>query len=332
MTHAHHPHGPSGHDHAHGHGHDHGHDHSGHHSHAPKVTRANEKAVLTGLLLTGGYMAAEVIGGLLSGSLALIADAGHMLTDTVALGLAWVGFVIGRRASNARKTFGYMRVEVLAGFVNALTLFLLVGWIAWEAVRRLRAPVEVLAGPMMAVAVIGLLVNCLVFFILSRADREHVNIKGAMVHVLGDLLGSAAAIVASVVILLTGWSPIDPILSVLVCLLVLRSAWSLIAGSLQILMEAAPSHLDVEAIGARLAAEAPGVAAVEHVHIWSITSGKAAATLDAIMEDGADPAPALAEIRRILIQDYGIDHVTIEPHWRPGAGCALFKAAEEHVH
>lgn len=318
--------------HDHGHAHGHGHDHSGHHSHAPMVTRANEKAVLTGLLLTAGYMVAEIVGGLLSGSLALIADAGHMMTDAVALGLAWAGFVIGRRASNARKTFGYMRVEVLAGFINALTLFVLVGWIAWEAVQRLRAPVEVLAGPMLAVAVVGLLVNCLVFFILSRADQEHVNIKGAMVHVLGDLLGSVAAIVASVVILFTGWSPIDPILSVLVCLLVLRSAWSLIVGSLQILMEAAPSHLDVEAIGARLEKDAPGVTAVEHIHIWSITSGKVVATLDAVLEDGADPVPALADIRRILTHDYGIDHVTIEPHWREGAGCALFAApAGEHA-
>lgn len=292
------------------------------------MTRANERAVRLGLLLTGGFMVVEVVGGLLSGSLALIADAGHMLTDAVALGLAWAAFVLGRRASDARRTFGYMRAEVLAGLFNAATLFILVGWIAYEAARRLMTPVEVLAGPMLAVAVVGLAVNLLVFWILSRADREHVNIRGAMVHVLGDLLGSAAAIVAAGVIFLTGWSPIDPILSVLVCLLLLRSAWALARAAVGILMEAAPAHLDLPAIQARLAGAAPGVVAVEHLHVWSITSGKVAATLDAVLEEGTAPAPALAALRRILVAEYHIDHVTIEPHWVAAGGCALFEAGQ----
>ena len=146
--------------------HDHAHDHHAHgHSHAPSVSATNERVVLTGFVLTASFMLVEVVGGVLSGSLALIADAGHMLTDAAALLLAWVGFRIGRRASDARRTFGYMRFEVLAGLVNAVTLFALVIWIVWEAIQRLRSPGEVLAGPMLAVAVVGLLVNCLVFWI-----------------------------------------------------------------------------------------------------------------------------------------------------------------------
>ena len=202
--------------------------------------------MLLALVLTAGFMVAEVIGGLLSGSLALIADAGHMLTDAAALGLAWAGFYFGKRASNATKTFGYMRLEVLAGFVNAVTLFALVAWIAWEAIDRLLAPAPVLAGPMLVVAILGLAVNIAVFLILRGADTEHVNIKGAMLHVMGDLLGSVAAIVAAIAIYFTGWTPIDPILSVLILLLILRSAWALLKNSLHILLEGAPADIDIE--------------------------------------------------------------------------------------
>src|SRR5690554_2698444 len=195
------------------------HDHVHHHSHAPGVSARNERVVLTALVLTASFMVVELVGGLLSGSLALLADAGHMLTDAAALALAWAGFRIGRRAADARRTFGYMRMEVLAGLINALTLFALVGWISFEALQRLRQPVEVLSGPMLVVAAIGLLVIIAVFVILHRGDRDHVNIRGAMLHVVGDMLGSAAAIAAALTIRLTGWMPIDPILSVLICLL-----------------------------------------------------------------------------------------------------------------
>ena len=219
-------HGAAGHDHAdHDHaGHDHSdHDHAGH-SHAPTVSASNERVVFIGFLLTSVFMFAEVIAGVMSGSLALIADAGHMLTDSAALLLAWAAFRFGRLASDNQRTFGYMRLEVVAGLINAVTLFALVGWIIYEAIQRFMTPHEVLAGPMFVVAVLGLVINVVVFFVLSRGDKEHVNIRGAMVHVLGDLLGSVAAIAAAVTIWLTGWMPIDPILSVLVSLLVLRSA------------------------------------------------------------------------------------------------------------
>ena len=304
----------AGHAHA-GHGHDHAHTHA--------VSARNEKVVLTALVLTATFMVVEVIGGVISGSLALIADAGHMLTDAAALALAWAGFRIGRRASDARRTFGYMRLEVLAGLINALTLFALVAWIFREAFLRLRDPGEVLAGPMLAVAVAGLLVNLAVFAILHRGDRDHVNIRGAMLHVLGDLLGSVAAIIAALVIHATGWMAIDPILSALVCLLILRSAWSLLRGAFHILMEGAPPDIDVDALRGHLLTAVPGVIAVQHVHVWSITSGRVLATLELGLADGADPGASVAAVKRELAQRFGIGHSTVEVLCEPRGDCTL---------
>ncbi len=315
-NHAHHGHGDS-----HAHGHDHGKDGHEGHNHVPTISAANERAVLIGLTLTGSFMVAEVVGGYLSGSLALIADAGHMLTDTVALFLAWLGFRLGRRPADSKRSFGYARFEVLAGLINALTLFALVGWIAYEAVQRLFNPHEVLAGPMFVVAVIGLLVNLLVFRILSGADADHVNIKGALLHVLGDLLGSVGAIAAAVIIWLTGWMPIDPILSVLVSLLILRSAWALLMRTFNILMEGAPEGFDAQELETALVAAVPGLARVSHLHVWSLSSGQTMATLDIHLADGADPAGVTAEVRRKLLDDHGVNHATIEIDWT-GRGTA----------
>ncbi|KKB13140.1 zinc transporter ZitB [Devosia geojensis] len=322
------------HDHSHDHG-DHQHDHTGHdHSHAPTVTAGNERVVLIGFALTFGFMIAEVIGGLLSGSLALIADAGHMLTDAIALALAWAGFRFGRRPSDRKRTFGYMRLEVLAGFVNAVSLFALVAWIAWEAVGRLFDPHPILTGPMFTVAVIGLAVNVVVFLVLRQGDTEHVNIKGAMLHVVGDLLGSVAAIVAAIAIYFTGWTPIDPILSVLLSLLILRSAWSLFKNSLQILIEGAPSGIDVEGMPEALADAVPGVAGVEHVHVWSITSGQPAATMEVRLVPGADARETLKAVKAALADKYGIGHSTIEIDFGDtGADCSLrASAGKGHTH
>lgn len=315
--------------------HDHDHEHAHDHGHAPTVSSNNERVVLTGFVLTAGFMLVEVVGGVLSGSLALIADAGHMLTDAAALLLAWVGFRIGRRASDARRTFGYMRFEVLAGLINALTLFALVAWIVWEAIRRLRMPGEVLAGPMLAVAVVGLLVNCLVFWILHRGDQAHVNIKGATLHVLGDLLGSVAAIVAALVIHFTGWMAIDPILSVLVCLLILRSAWALLRGAFHILMEGTPPDVDIAVLRRHLLDAVPGVAAVDHVHVWSITSGRVLATLELGLADGAEPARVVPAVKRALAERFAIEHSTVEVVHAPPDDCALVAAAPSgpvHAH
>lgn len=311
------------------HHHDHaGHDHAGH-NHAPAVHGNNERLVLIAFLLTAAFMVAEIIAGALSGSLALIADAGHMLTDAAALLLALLAFRLGRRASDAQRTFGYMRIEVVAGLVNALVLFALTAWIAFEAVQRFMAPHEVLAGPMFVVAVLGLIVNIAVFLVLSRGDKEHVNMQGAMVHVLGDLLGSLAAIAAAIIIWLTGWMPIDPILSVFVSLLVLRSAWALFRSSLHILMEGTPGNVAVGDLGQTLTDQVQGLLAVQHVHVWSITSGKPVATLEIALAPGASAALVTQEVKAVLQSQYGIAHSTVEIVW-PGhdAACALEPGSE----
>ena len=172
----------SKHDHNHGGGHDHGHDHDHDHSHVPTVTKDNERKILISFFIIFTFMIVEAVGGVISGSLALLADAGHMLTDAIALGLAYVAFRLGRRAADSQRTFGYARFEVIAGLVNALTLFGIVGFIVYEAIERFQEPQPVLAGSMFVVAIIGMLVNLFVLWYLTRGDSEHVNVKGAVLH------------------------------------------------------------------------------------------------------------------------------------------------------
>jgi cobalt-zinc-cadmium efflux system protein len=318
------------------HGHStHTHDHSGHghdhHSHAPQVGENNERVVLVGFALTASFMVAEFIGGILSGSLALVADAGHMLTDAAALALAWAAFRFGRKLSDSKRTFGYMRLEVLAGFVNAITLFALVAWITYEAIQRLLAPHPVLAGPMFLVAVLGLVVNIAVFFMLRQGDTDHVNIRGALLHVLGDLLGSVAAIVAAVVIYLTGWTPIDPILSVLLSALILRAAWALLRNAVQILMEGTPGNIEIDALRKHILDTVPDIEDVSHVHVWSITSGKPAATMEVSLKTGADYRTVSERVKKTLAQRYAIGHATVEIDWaNHPRDCPLSEHAHGH--
>jgi cobalt-zinc-cadmium efflux system protein len=293
----------------------HQHDHRHHgHSHAHGGAD-NQRRVGWAALLTGGFMLAEVVGGALSGSLALLADAGHMLTDAAALGLAWLAFRIARRPSDWRRTFGFHRFQVLAAYSNGLTLFFIALAIGYEAFQRLRDPIPVLGGPMLAVAVAGLAVNIVAFLVLHGAERENLNVRGAMLHVVGDMLGSAAAIVAALVILWTGWTPIDPLLSVFVAVLILRSAWYLVAESGHILLEAAPKGLDVRALKADLVAAIPGVEDVHHVHAWSLTEDRPMVTLHARIAapaDAAETARLSAAIKSHLHARYGITHATVE--------------------
>jgi cobalt-zinc-cadmium efflux system protein len=292
----------------------HAHDHGHGRAHAD-----NERRVLWAMLLTGGFMLAEVVGGIVAGSLALLADAGHMLTDCASLALAWTAFRIGRRPQDARRTYGYHRFQVLAAFVNGLSLIAIVLWIAIEAVRRLLAPVEVLGGLMLAIAVLGLLVNLAAFWILHGGDRANLNIRGAALHVMGDLLGSIAAIVAALVITWTGWMPIDPLLSVFVALLILRSAWLLVRRSSHILLEGTPDWLDVADLRRSLAEAVPLVEDVHHVHAWMLTSERPLLTMHARVQAGADHDQVLKAIQEALVRDHGIDHATIQIE---RAGCA----------
>jgi cobalt-zinc-cadmium efflux system protein len=292
---------------AHGHhGHSHAHDHGHHHR------EASARAVAIAALLTGGVMLAQIAGGLLSGSLALLAVAGHMLTDFAALTMAWVAFRVARRPADTRRTYGFDRISVMAAFVNGLALFAVAAWILVEAARRLANPAPGEGGLMLAVAVLGLVVNIVALRILSGGDRENLNLRAALLHVLGDLLGSAGAIVAALVILRTGWTPVDPILSVLVSFLILRSAWAVVRDSGHILLEASPAGFDAAAIGADLAAAVPDVVAVRHLHAWSITENRPMVTLEAVVPAGADLEAARRRIKSRLADAHGFDHATVE--------------------
>jgi cobalt-zinc-cadmium efflux system protein len=276
------------------------------------VEASNEKRIGLAALLTGGFMVAEVIGGLIAGSLALIADAGHMLTDFGALALAWFAFRMARRPADARRTYGFDRLQVLVAFGNGLALFFLAIWITVEAVTRLYDPQPVLSSAMMVVAVGGLAVNVASFLVLHGAGRENLNMRGAMVHVLGDMLGSAAAIVAAGVIMATGWTPIDPILSVLIALIVLRTGWFIVRDSAAILIEAVPAGVDGDRIKSHLAATIPDVMEVHHLHLWSLTERRKIATLHACLADGADGPAAVRAIKAVLASSFEINHATVE--------------------
>lgn len=284
-----------------------GHDHA--HRHA---TAHNQRNVFWAMVLTGGFMLAEVVGGVVAGSLALLADAGHMLTDAASLGLAWAAFRVGHWPQDARRTYGYHRFQVLAAFVNGLALVAIVGWIAIEAVRRLFDPVEVLGGLMLAIAALGLLVNLAAFAILRRSDRANLNVQGAILHVLADLLGSVAALVAALVIVWTGWAPIDPLLSLLVAALILNSAWRLLRKSAHILLEGAPDWLDDAELRAAVTTALPTIQDVHHVHAWMLTSERPLITLHAEVSPGADHQLVLASIQTVLRERFGIDHATIQ--------------------
>ena len=285
----------------------------------------DRRRLLGALWLTGGFMLVEAAGGVLAGSLALLADAGHMLTDTAALGLATIAAAVAGRPGDARRSYGYHRFPVLAACVNALTLLLIVVWIASEAVGRIHEPVEILAGPMLAVAVVGLLVNLAALRLLHGGRTDSLNVRGALLHVVGDLLGSAAAIIAALVILTTGWTLIDPLLSLLVALLVLRSAVSLLRRAGHVLMEGRLDDLDAAEVASTIAATVPGVDGVHHVHIWSLSPGRPLVTLHARVDRAAADDRALERVRACLRERFGLRHATVQlEHERcaePGA-CA----------
>jgi cobalt-zinc-cadmium efflux system protein len=283
------------------------------HDHAHEANHGNMKRVMIALLLTGSFMIVEVIGGVLSGSLALLADAGHMLTDTMALGLAAMAFHVSKRPPDGKLTFGYQRFQILAAFVNGLSLLVIVGWILFEAAHRFLSPNPILGDTMLVVAAAGLVVNIACFAVLHSGDKDNLNIRGAALHVAGDLLGSVAAIVAALVVIYTGWTPIDPILSVAVAGLILRSAWTLVKRSAHILLEGAPEWLNVRALQKRIVDVVPGVDEIHHVHIWGLTPQQLMLTMHISLScDVGRQSEVLREVKEFLRREYGIGHATIE--------------------
>ena len=292
-------------------GHDHDSDHG--HAHVEAADESNLKRVLIALVLTGVFMFVEIVGGILSGSLALLADAGHMLTDTMALALAAAAFHVSKRPPGGNLTYGYQRFQILAAFVNGLSLLVIVGWILFEAVSRFITPRDVLGETMLVVAVAGLVVNLISFAVLHSGDQENLNIRGAALHVAGDLLGSVAAIVAAIIIIYTGWMPIDPILSVAVAMLILRSAWSLVKRSAHVLLEGAPDWLDVSDMQERIVESVPGVAGIHHVHVWGLTPQRLMLTMHVTLIDNIPSQSGVVRgVKDFVEREYGIWHSTVE--------------------
>jgi cobalt-zinc-cadmium efflux system protein len=304
------------HDHRQGHHHGHRRGSRG----AGEGARARDRswqALWIALGLTAGFAVVEAAGGLWAGSLALISDAGHMATDAAAFVIALIATAVARKPPSGRASYGYSRAEVLAAFINALFMLVLVVWIAVEAVRRLLDPAPVAGALVMAVAATGLLVNVVVAILLARAGGG-LNLRGALLHVMGDLLGSVAAITAGAVIHFTGWLPIDPILSLVVALLILRSTWDLLRHSTVVLMEQVPPHLSFDEIGHELA-RIPNVTGVHDLHVWQMSAGTVALSAHLTIADGNAWPATLGAARVLLSRTFGIEHVTLQPSWSPAS-------------
>jgi cobalt-zinc-cadmium efflux system protein len=283
------------------------HIHAHSHDHARAASR---RALAAALALTAGYTVVEIVGGILIGSLALLADAVHMLSDNIALGLALAAVWLAAKPATPERTWGYKRAEVLVALANGVALVALAIWIFYAAIRRLDDPPEVLGGWLLAIAVAGIVVNLGAAVILSGA-RGGLNVEAARRHVLGDLLGSLGVVAAAIVILATGWLEADPLVSMLIAVLVLASSWSILRDSTSILLEAAPSGIDTRQVGERLAG-APGVVEVHDLHIWTITSGFPALSAHVLVARGEDCHGRRRELERLLRTEFGIEHTTLQ--------------------
>lgn len=306
------------HTHQHNDGHDHEvheehgeHDHSGHshgsHSH---TQGAGERRLVIALTILGAFTLVEAVGGYFANSIALLAEAGHMLADCASLVLAILAIRVGRRPADARFTYGHRRYQPLAAFVNGLALLLLTVWVVYEAVLRLVQRPDVDGQLMLVIAVVGGVANLAAFLTLSGA--KSLNERGARAHVLSDLLGSGAASAAAVVILATGWTVADPLLSLFVSVLILRSGWALTRESAQVLLESVPAGFDVERVEAELVGQIAGVVGVHHVHVWTLTGERPMVTLHADLAPGANRGEALNDIHRRLQERLDIEHVTVQ--------------------
>ncbi len=294
-----------GHDHGHSHSHSHGHGHHHHHSN-------NKRALFLAFLLISSFMVVEVIGGILTNSLALLSDAGHMLSDAVALGLSFFAIKLGERQATQSKTYGYKRFEIIAAAINGITLIGIALYIFVEAYQRMTDPPVVQSLGMLTISVIGLVVNILAAFILMKGDKDdNLNVKSAFLHVLGDMLGSVGAIVAALLIYFFDWGIADPIASVIVAILILISGWRVTKESFHILMEGAPNQIDSGRVKAALM-EIANVAEVHDLHLWSITSGFPMLSCHLVITEEGSHDTILHQAQSILHDKFAIEHSTIQ--------------------
>jgi cobalt-zinc-cadmium efflux system protein len=302
------------HHHHHGHVH-HGHDHHGHHHHHhfDEVREGNKKGLFIALIITTGIMLLEFFGGLITNSLALLSDSGHMLSDASSLALSLVAFWFATRPASPKKTYGFYRFEILAALFNAVTLFVIAGFIVYEAFQRFFEPPTVASGTMMIIAGIGLLANILsAWSLISKGDvKNNVNLRSAYLHVLGDALGSVGAIIAGLLMLMFEWYIADPIISVVVAILILKSAWGVLTHSIHILMEGTPITIDQKEVKATLE-EIEGVIDVHDLHIWTITSGIDSLTCHILIKDDHDSQEILQQSIDKIRDKFKIEHTTIQ--------------------
>jgi cobalt-zinc-cadmium efflux system protein len=306
------------HDHG-GHGHGHGHDHSD----ALRRTAAqNTGRLLVALVLTVSFVAVEAVTAFVVGSLALLSDAAHMLTDGVAIGLALGSILVANRASReGARTFGLFRLEILASLLNAILTFGVAGYVIYEAIVRLvDGDSSVESGPMLVVAIAGLAINAIVFFLLRAGAQDSLAVRGAYVDAMADAAGSVGVIVAAVVIAATGWDPIDPIVAMIIGVWILPRAWRLAASALRVLLQVAPAHLDLDAIRNELMA-LPGVVDVHDLHVWTLTSEMDVASAHVMVGPEAD-AHSVLDQARVLLLEHEIAHATIQVEPDDHAGCA----------
>ena len=305
-----------GHDHGHDHGHGHSHAHGGH-SHGPVDTGDWRYAV--GLLVNLAFVACEVAAGLFSGSSALLADAGHNLSDVLGLAMAGGAAWLVRRSSGKHLTYGYGKATVLAALANALLLIFACGAIAFEAVRRLAEPAPVASGVVMIVAAIGFVINLGTALMFMRDQHSDLNARGAYLHMMADAAVSIGVVIAGAVIMVTGWSIIDPLVSVGIVAVILIGTWGLLKDSVNLAIDAAPAHIDVEAVRTALC-DLPGVSAVHDLHVWGLSTTQAALTAH-LVNDRADDAALLAEARALARERFGIGHTTLQLESAPADDC-----------
>jgi len=291
------------------------------HDHTVRASRRHLKPLTIAFFLVVAFMVAEAVAGWLTGSLALISDAGHMATDALGLGMALAAILAADKAGDqTRRTYGLYRTEILAALANAVLLFAVAGYVLYEAVKRIDSPPEILTGPMTAVAVAGLVVNIVAWRLLKRGADESLNVEGAYVEVLADLIGSIGVIAAAATIWITGWTIVDPIIAAAIGLFILPRASRLGRKALRILIQTAPEHLDLEALAAQLGS-IPAVIDVHDLHVWTLTSGMEVGTVHLMTRDDADSHPILDQARTIL-QDHGIVHATLQVEPESHKGCA----------
>lgn len=296
-----------------GHHHDHGHGHSHGHNHFEETREGNKKGLIIALIITTGIMILEFFGGLITNSLALLSDSGHMLSDASSLFLSLIAIWFASRPPSPRKTYGFYRFEILAALFNGVTLFIIAGFIVREAYGRFFEPPTVASGTMMLIASVGLIANLISAWSLMRKGdvKNNVNLRSAYLHVLGDALGSIGAIIAGILMLLFDWYVADPIISVLVALLILKSAWGIIKHSVHILMEGTPITIDQEKVKEALT-EIDGVINIHDLHIWTITSGLDSLSCHILIEDNRDSQEILQQAISKINEKFHIEHTTIQ--------------------